>query len=135
MPALRHRRRLGRRRSPRGLAENLAQTAKKQGRKAKCGDREWVWEPCEPWSGAPPDARQQAYLDAVLTGKSQKVAAAPAGERNWTLFVAALKCATYVTGAGLDEQKVRDALEDAAEKCGLAEDDGPKAVSATIARL
>jgi hypothetical protein len=43
--------------APRGLAENLAQTAQKQGRKAKCGDREWVWEPCEPWSGAPPDAR------------------------------------------------------------------------------
>jgi hypothetical protein len=106
------------------VAENLAQAAEAAGRKAKSGAREWNWEPCEPWSGARPDARQQAYLDAVLTGESKKVAAAPEGERSWTLYVAALKCATYVAGAGLDEQKVRDALEDAADKCGLADDDG-----------
>jgi hypothetical protein len=43
------------------------------------------------------------------------------------------KCASFVAGAGMDDQLVRDVLEDAADDCGLIEEDGFETVHATIA--
>ena len=119
------------------VAENLAQTAKAQGRKAqgrkaKGVAQEWDWEPCKPWSGAPPDARQRGYLDAVLRGETKKVATTAEGGRNWALFLAALKCSCYVAGAGMDGQKVKEALRAAAAECRYTEEHGSDAVEATI---
>ncbi|WP_343577472.1 AAA family ATPase [Mycobacterium sp.] len=90
------------------------------------------FERSQPWSGAPPDARQRAYLDRVLEENATKVATSLPGERNDTLFLAALKCASFVAGAGMDEQVVVDRLELAAVDCGLADEDGGWAVLATI---
>ena len=40
------------------VAEQRAKSVKTQSRKTSRGAREWEWEPCEPWNGRPPDARQ-----------------------------------------------------------------------------
>ena len=85
-----------------------------------------------PWSGAKPDARQQAYLDAVLANAVSDVAKAEPGGRNDALFESSMKCASFVAGAGLDEHAVVTSLRAAAEKCGLAKDDGEQSVLATM---
>ena len=85
-----------------------------------------------PWSGAKPDVRQQAYLDAVLANAASEVAKAEPGGRNDALFTQAMKCGSFVAGAGLDGDAVVDALRKATEKCGLAEDDGEQSVLATM---
>jgi hypothetical protein len=89
-------------------------------------------QPSAPWDGAPPNNRQQAYLAAVLRRQANKVAAAGVGERNNTLFEAALNCGSFVSGGGLDEQQVIEALEAAAEECGLTAEEGSTATAATI---
>ena len=110
----------------------LASTAKKKARKTSTGASEWEWDPCEPWDGTPPDERQRAYLDAALTGEAENVAKAAKGGRNDALFVAALKCGSYVAGAGLDEQRVIAALQAAADTNGYTAEDGVGSTRATI---
>jgi hypothetical protein len=51
-----------------------------------------------PWSGDKPDARQQAYLDAVLANAASDVAKAEPGGRNDALFVSSMKGASFVAG-------------------------------------
>ena len=114
------------------VAELLASTAKKKARKTSTGASEWEWDPCEPWDGTPPDERQRAYLDAALTGEAENVAKAAKGGRNDALFVAALKCGSYVAGAGLDEQRVIAALQAAADTNGYTAEDGVGSTRATI---
>jgi hypothetical protein len=89
-------------------------------------------QPGDPWNGTPPDARQQAYLNKALTEETKSVAEATQGGRNTALNKAAFTLGTFVAGAGLDQQRVEDALQEAAIECGLADDDGMDTVEATI---
>ena len=68
-----------------------------------------------PWTGDKPDARQQAYLNAVLTNAANDVVKAQRGGRNDALFLAALKCGSFIAGAGLDEHLVVSSLRRAAD--------------------
>jgi hypothetical protein len=90
-------------------------------------------QPSEPWNGTPPDPRQQRYLSKVLDENAKAVAQSPQGQRNDALYQAALKCSSFVTGAGLDQRHVEERLTEAAIECGLADDDGLDAVESTIA--
>ena len=54
------------------------------------------------------------------------------GERNDTLYRAALKCGSYIAGAGMDMDTATDALQLAAIDCGLTDEDGEWSVLATI---
>jgi hypothetical protein len=104
-----------------------------QGVKAKARDpKDWQWQPSAPWNGTPPDPRQSAYLAKALADEADKVSKTEGG-RNEALFTAALKLGSYVSGAGLDEQQVIGALEDAARRCGYTADDGLFSTRATIA--
>ena len=87
------------------VAEQCARNVKEKARRTSGGAREWEWDPCEPWTGGSPDARQQAYLDAALAGEADKVGKTAKGGRNDALFTAALKLGSYVAGAGLDEER------------------------------
>lgn len=85
-----------------------------------------------PWTGGTPDARQLAYLDKVREENATQVAEAQRGGRNAALYLAALKCGSYVAGAGMDEEEVVERLMLAAVDCGLADDDGEQSALATI---
>jgi hypothetical protein len=111
------------------LAEHARQKAKSP---SKWGRSDLEFEPAAPWSGGATDARQQAYLDRVLEENAKKAAQAVPGERNEALYLAALKCSSFVAGAGMDRQLVLDVLADAAAECGLVDDDGIGSVHATI---
>lgn len=89
-------------------------------------------ERAQQWTGGKPDKRQQAYLDVALEENAKKVATSKPGERNDTLFIAALKCASFVAGAGMDQQVAVERLQLAAIDSGLSDDDGEQSVLATI---
>lgn len=114
------------------VAEQWARRVRTKARTTPGGAKEWEWEPCEPWNGDPPDARQRKYLGAALAGEADKVAKTEEGGRNDALFTAALKLGSYIAGAGLDEQKVRDALEGAAVANGYTEEHGVNSTRASI---
>ena len=84
------------------------------------------------WDGRDPDARERAYLAAVLDRQTREVASCATGGRNLTLYTAALKLGSFVAGAGLDETEAGQALAASADACGLTRDDGPAAVRSTI---
>ncbi|MDI9629572.1 MAG: AAA family ATPase [Acidobacteriota bacterium] len=79
-----------------------------------------------------PDARERAYLKAVLDNQGAEIARTPSGGRNHALYTAALKCGSFITGAGLSEAEAWRTLEQAANTCGLTKDDGAASVQATI---
>ncbi|OBJ98361.1 hypothetical protein A9W96_01830 [Mycobacterium sp. 1245852.3] len=115
------------------VAKSLAAHAKQSAKQPRTrGKSDFEFELAKPWSGAPPNARQQAYLAKVLEENANEVAHARPGGRNEALYRAALKCASFVAGAGMDQQLVVGRLRVAASNCGLAEDDGERAVLATI---
>ncbi len=92
-----------------------------------------AFTPSPPWDGAPPDKRQAAYLEAVLARQADELAAMrPESGRNHALYLAGLKCGSFVAGAGMDEAQVVARLTDAAERCGLLADDGPRSVAASL---
>lgn len=91
-----------------------------------------AFEPAPLWQGAAPDARQAAYLTAVVQGQARELAAVRSGGRNDALNVAAVKCGNYVAGAGLDERRVVEALTAASSTNRLIADDGEASVAATI---
>jgi hypothetical protein len=76
--------------------------------------------------------RAQAWAEAALDRECKNVAAAQPGTRNDTLNTAAFNLFQIVHGGGLDEQVVRDRLFDAADTCGLIDDDGAASVDATL---
>lgn len=112
------------------VAQCLGNRAKKKSAKRDLADL--TFEPVSLWRGGKPDARQQAYLDKFLKDNVKAVALAAPGGRNDVLFLAALKCSSLVAGAGMDEQLVVDRLIEAAEQCGLVDDDGVHGVHATV---
>ena len=113
------------------VAEQRAQSVKQKARRTPGGATEFEFDKCEPWTGTPPDKRQQKYLDVALADEAKKVAEAK-DHRNDTLFEAALKLGSYIAGAGLDEKKVIATLEQAARAVGLVEWTGERQVKASI---
>lgn len=86
-------------------------------------------DPGKPWDGTPPDARQRAYLDAVLANGSREVAEAVEGTRNDTLNRVAFALGQYVGGAGLDCERAEVALLEAAERSGLSRDEAETSIT------
>jgi hypothetical protein len=78
--------------------------------------------------------RTARYVAAAINGECGAVAAmGPNTGRNFRLFQAAARLGELV-GAGLAPQTmVEDQLEEAANECGLTQEDGRRAVLATIA--
>jgi hypothetical protein len=104
----------------------------KAGTAGKRGRSDLDFEQAQPWGGEAPDARQQAYLERVLDENVNEVAKAQQGERNDALYLASLKCSSFVAGAGMDQKLLVERLVAAASNCGLLDDDGEQAVLATI---
>ena len=90
-------------------------------------------DPAPPWDGTAPDERQARYLDVALTRQAAALARMDRNSgRNVALYTAALKLGSYVAGAGLDQARVVEVLTDAATRCGLTAEDGPRSVAASI---
>lgn len=78
--------------------------------------------------------RMARYVASAMEGECAIVAAMSAGSgRNRQLFVAAAKLGELVGADLLPRDVAEGALEEAAQACGLASDDGWRAVRATIA--
>jgi hypothetical protein len=77
-------------------------------------------------------ARGAAHAEARLHGIVGRLLAARRGERNRLLFWASLRAGELVADGDLDARTAALALTDAAAQIGLAGEDGPRAVAATI---
>jgi hypothetical protein len=73
-----------------------------------------------------------AHAQARLQGIIGRLLAARRGERNRLLFWASLRAGELVADGDLDARTATDALTSAATHIGLAGEDGPRAVAATI---
>jgi len=73
-----------------------------------------------------------AYAQARLGGILGRLRAARRGERNRLLFWASLRTGELVADGDLDARTAIQALTSAATQIGLASEDGPRAVAATI---
>ncbi|GHH63721.1 hypothetical protein GCM10017673_05130 [Streptosporangium violaceochromogenes] len=67
-----------------------------------------------------PDDRRGAYLRAALTRELDRVASAPQGQRNGSLYLAAVALGQLVAGGALGEQDVRALLEQEGGNAGLS---------------
>ncbi|MET8384285.1 bifunctional DNA primase/polymerase [Streptosporangium canum] len=67
-----------------------------------------------------PDDRRRAFLSAAITGELDRIAAAPVGERNHTLFLAATALGQLVAGGALDEAEVTTLLGHRGVDIGLS---------------
>jgi hypothetical protein len=96
-----------------------------------------------PWlaglAGPPPAAATvtraghgSAHAQARLAGILGRLRTARRGERNRLLFWASLRTGELVTDGDLDARTAIEALTSAATQIGLASEDGPRAVTATI---
>lgn len=79
------------------------------------------------------DGVERPYARAVLDREVRKVAEAPRGQRNATLFRAAASLGSLAAAGNLSPENVATALREAAGACGLIAEDGEGAVDATIA--
>jgi Bifunctional DNA primase/polymerase, N-terminal len=77
-------------------------------------------------------SRAVAWAQTALENECHLVANAAAGTRNDQLNRSAFNLFQLVAGGHLDEQEVRERLLQAAEACGLVNDDGAQSVEATI---
>lgn len=76
-----------------------------------------------------------AYAKKALDGECARVYLAQPGSRNNALNRAAFSLGQLVGGGALNEQTVKDRLEDAARRCGLdADDGGERSLWSTLAR-
>ncbi|WP_061290430.1 bifunctional DNA primase/polymerase [Herbidospora cretacea] len=66
-----------------------------------------------------PRDRRGAFLHAAINGELAKLAAAPLGQRNRTLYLAATALGQLVAGGALDEQEVKDLLGQGGVDAGL----------------
>lgn len=93
-----------------------------------------AYDTSPPWDGTAPTHREQRYLETVLDNQAGEVARMrPNTGRNQALYTAALKCGSFIAGAGMGEATVRARLTDAARSCGLVDEDGAASVNASIA--
>jgi hypothetical protein len=76
--------------------------------------------------------RRVRYVASAVEREALAVAAAPRGQRNPRLFLAAARLGELVRADLLPRAVVEAALEAAAADCGLIHDDGVRAVAATI---
>lgn len=67
--------------------------------------------------------RQHRWAAAALRAETARVVAAPVGQRNATLYTAALKLGSVAAGGGLDLDELVAALTTAAAACGLGADE------------
>jgi hypothetical protein len=111
------------------VGEQVAEGIKSRAGKNKS---EFDFPTVAPWPGGKPDRRQQAYLEKVLDNAVKKISTSAPGGRNEVLYEAALKCSSFVAGAGMDGKAVFLALVKAAQRRGLTGDDGQASVLATI---
>ena len=81
----------------------------------------------------PQAIRSESYAKAVFEGELNALARAPKGERNASLFKAAARLGDLVGAGAIPADMAASGLFAAASACGLVADDGPRAVSATIA--
>jgi hypothetical protein len=81
----------------------------------------WDDTPTPVYIGPPPTGRQAAYLAAMVRNLSTELRETPEGSRNRTLFTAAMKCASFAAGAGLDTETARAALREAGAAAGLGD--------------
>jgi hypothetical protein len=97
--------------------------------------RQGGWQAPLPTSGPRPAAvsgPRPNYAAAAITDECRKVAEAPAGTRNPQLNTSSLKLGRLVAGGYATEDDVRQALMEAAVKCGLVQDDGLPSVMRTV---
>jgi len=73
-----------------------------------------------------------AHAQGRLQGIIGRLLAARRGERNRLLFWASLRTGELVADGDLDAHTTVEALADAAAQIGLADEEGPRAVAATI---
>ena len=73
-----------------------------------------------------------AHAQARLQGCIRRVLAARRGERNQLLFWASLRAGELVADGDIDPREATRALTGAAAEIGLADEDGQRAVAATI---
>jgi hypothetical protein len=77
--------------------------------------RDLLFPPVEEHAAQAPAVRHpRRYAEAALTYEADRVAAAPVGQRNNTLYRAARSLGELVGAETLDEREVRDVLTDAA---------------------
>lgn len=96
------------------------------------GSRE-EFEPSPPWDGKLFDQWQSAYVDSMLRRMHGEVAAMPKDSgRNTAVYNKALAVGNYVAGAGLNEDYAIKILLDACNHNGLINEDGERAVLASI---
>ncbi len=75
--------------------------------------------PQRPVSVTVPDGRAGAYLRAALEREAERVATAPAGERNRALYLAAVALGQLTAGGALTEHEVTRLLEQQGVAAGL----------------
>ena len=85
-----------------------------------------------PGWAAPRTGHRGAHAQARLAGILGRLRAARRGERNRLLFWASLRTGELVADGDLDARTAIQALTGAAAQIGLADEDGPRAVAATI---
>jgi hypothetical protein len=85
-----------------------------------------------PTPATPTASGHAGHAQARLAGIIGRLLAARRGERNRLLFWASLRAGELVADGDLDTRTAVAALTGAADKIGLAGDDGPRAVAATI---
>lgn len=91
------------------------------------------FEPSPPWDGKLFDQRQSAYMGSMLMRMHSEVAAMPKDSgRNTAVYNRALAVGNYVAGTGLDEDYAIKILLDACNHNGLINEDGERAVLATV---
>ncbi|MEV4380629.1 bifunctional DNA primase/polymerase [Streptosporangium sp. NPDC049644] len=67
-----------------------------------------------------PDTRHGAYLHAAITRELERVATAPQGQRNGSLYLAAIALGQLVAGGALAESEVTTLLEQQGVDAGLS---------------
>jgi hypothetical protein len=77
--------------------------------------------------------QRERYTEKVFHGELSAVATAAKGQRNAVLFKAAARLGDLVGAGMLEADMAAQGLLAAAEACGLASEDGRRAVEATIA--
>jgi hypothetical protein len=83
-------------------------------------------------SPGPSSPRAHAWALAALRIACERIANAKTGKRNHTLNAEAFDLFRLVAGGHLDEERARASLFQAADKCGLIDDDGVESVDKTI---
>lgn len=86
-----------------------------------------------PTSGLAWSLKPDCYVLAALNGECRAVAETKPGGRNHRLFRAAARLGEFVAAGKLPRAVAERALEQAADECGLAHDDGWDSVRRTIA--